>query len=71
MNFNYISAEYTESRITRIYKSECGNIGKVKRTPVFAAGSYGKQYVRYFLWNKPDSHPEYESLDECLKALTM
>lgn len=69
MRFNYMTGEYGTSRITRVYRSECGRIGKVKRTAKRGPHEFGKVWVKYFDWSKPDSAPEYDTLDECLEAL--
>jgi hypothetical protein len=71
MDFNYLTGEITTSRVTRVYRSQCGNVGKVIRTPVhnYHAGTYGKPRVAFFIWHKPDSAPEYKTIEDCLQAL--
>lgn len=71
MKFNYVSGQLGKPSI-RVFRSECGTIGKVVRTPAKGPAppyTWGTPKTKYFVWDLPDNAPEYDTIEEAQAAV--
>ena len=68
LKYNSLGGELATPISSRLYRSTCGSVGKIVRTKTSGriVHKFGERAVRYFVWDKPDSAPEYEKESDAM-----
>lgn len=68
LKYNSLGGELATPVSSRLYRSTCGGVGKIVRTKTSGriVHKFGERTVRYFVWDEPDSAPEYEKESDAI-----